>query len=94
MKKTLSNSELDSVVSYMTDSLGYDFNVILPYKDGVAMLAALEKAEPIQQYYHGKLVFNDGRRDITTNIVHQKEYREAKMIKLLGVQDDEPTDPI
>jgi len=92
MKKTLPNSELDNVVSYMTITLGYDFNIILPYKDGVALLASLEKAEAIKQYYNGNLTFVDDRRDVTTNTVSQKNYREAKMFKLLGVQDEESTD--
>lgn len=89
MKKTLPNSELDTVISYMTISAGYYFNVILPYKDGVAFMAALEKAESINQYHGKDLKFADDRQDVTTNIVFQKDYREAKMLKLLGVQDEE-----
>jgi len=89
MAKTPTNSELDVVVSYMTISLGYYFNIILPYKDGVALLAALEKAEPIERHSGGStVVFTDDKPDVVIHTVTQKEYREQKMIKLLGVQDD------
>jgi hypothetical protein len=92
MKKTLPNSELDNVVSYMTINMGYYFNIVLPYKDGLAFMASLEKAEAIEQYHGQNLKFADKLENVITNIVSQKDYREAKMFKLLGVQDEESTD--
>ena len=80
MKKTLPNSELDNVVTYMTLGIGYDFDIVLPYKEGVALLATLERAEKIERYYERDgLKFQDKSRDIVINSVTQKDYREAKI---------------
>ena len=81
-------AEIDSVVSYMAISFGYDYNIVLPYKDGVALLTSLEKAESIDRYYSGsKVIFNDTSRQVEICVISQKDYREQKMAKLLGVPD-------
>ena len=84
----ITNKELDTVVNYMVVSFGYDYNLVLPYKDGIALLASIEKAEPIERYYAGnKVVFNDKSKEIEIHTISQKDYREQKMAKLLGVPD-------
>jgi hypothetical protein len=91
MAKTITNAEIDTVVSYMTISFDYSFNIILPYKDGVALLACLERAEAIDKKYSGTPIkFIDKVPELDVCTISQKEYREQKMIKLLGVHDDEP----
>ena len=78
--------EIDTVVNYMVIGLAYNMSVCLPYADGVAFLAAMEKAECVNTYYsHEKLQFNNIAIEINYKIVTQKEYREQKMNQLLGI---------
>lgn len=85
-RRKISKEELDNVTNYLAISIDWSNNIILPYKDGMAFLAALEKAERIKKYYsHEKLQFSQERLEITTTIITQAEYREQKMSHLLEI---------
>lgn len=90
-KKTIPLAELDNVTNYMAINLGYDLSICLPYKYGTAFIAALEHAEKADLKGYGNdktLIFKPGAIDITTSIISQKVYRNAKMNMLLGVDDE------
>jgi hypothetical protein len=89
MAKTISNKELDTVVNYMILSFGYNACVILPYKEGAAVIAAMEHAENLKSYYaHEGIKFSDTTFELTNHTIPQKDYRESKMNHLLGVDSD------
>lgn len=90
-KRTIPDKELDTVVNYMVLKLGYNFNIILPYKDGIAFLAAMEKAEAIEKYYNGSgMKMSKNPQQVDSYTVSQKDYRIAKMNLLLGMDEKEP----
>lgn len=92
-RKTIPDKELDTVVNYVVVGFDWGMNYILPYKEGMAVMAALEHAERVKKYYaHEKLQFVDEKVEFNISIISQKEYREQKMKKLLGVDDEKPTE--
>ncbi len=95
-KRNISQKEIDHVEQYMAVELTYSKSLIMPYTDGIKFLAALEQAELIESSIHeianGNLKFhmkNSVTFDIAT--VPQRDYREAKMDLLLGLEP-EPKD--
>jgi len=89
-KRKISNAELDNVKNYLSIELAYNMSIILPYKEGIAVLAALENAEKVSMPSYGSphIKFNNERFEIKTEIVTQAFYREQKMAHLLGVTDE------
>lgn len=89
-KRKISNAELDNVKNYLAIELSYNNSMILPYKDGIALMAALENAERVTMpsYNQPHIKFNAERFEIKTEIVSQAFYREQKMAHLLGVTDE------
>jgi len=89
-KRKISNAELDNVKNYLAIELAYNVSLILPYKEGIAVLAALENAERVNipSYGQAQIKFNTERFEIKTEIISQAFYREQKMAHLLGVTDE------
>lgn len=89
-KRKISNAELDNVKNYLAIELSYNTSLILPYRDGIALMAALENAERVimPSYGQANIKFNAERFEIKTEIVSQAFYREQKMVHLLGVTDE------
>lgn len=90
--KTPTLKELDNVVNYMIIKLSYNLHICVPYKDGSSIIASMEKAEKVERSYDGKTIFSQDAIDIEFFMYKQKEYREAKMKLLLGVEDEELID--
>jgi hypothetical protein len=90
-KRKISNTELDNVKNYLSIEVAYNFSIILPYKEGIAFLAALENVERVSMPHYGqsRIKFNIERFEIKTEIVSQAFYREQKMNHLLGVTDEQ-----
>jgi hypothetical protein len=88
--RQISNEELDNVKNYLAVSVAYDLAICLPYKDGIAFMAALEKAEVIlmDRYGNKSITFKVTSLELHSSIVSQKEYRTQKMKQLLGADDD------
>ena len=64
--------------------------ICLPYAEGVALLKALEHAERTAYYSDNDGVeFKTEALAMDFHIIKQKEYREKKMMMLLGVDADE-----
>lgn len=89
-KKSIPNAELDNVKNYIAINIAYDFCISLPYKEGVAFMAALEHAEKIKMNGYGKkeITFLPDAITVETVVFSQKQYREGKMDLLLGVEND------
>jgi hypothetical protein len=89
-KRKISNAELDNVKNYLVIEISYDLAVCLPYKEGIAFLAALENAENVEidRYGNKPIKFRPKPIALNSRLVSQAEYREQKMNMLLGVADD------
>lgn len=89
-KRKISNAELDNVKNYLAIELAYNMSIILPYKEGIAVMAALENAEKVSMPSYGQpnIKFNTDRFEVKTEIISQAFYREQKMNHLLGATDE------
>lgn len=89
-KRKITNAELDDVKNYLVIELAYNSVIILPYKEGIAVMASLEHAERVfmSGYNKTNMTFNTERFEIKTEVVTQAFYREQKMNHLLGVTDE------
>lgn len=72
--------------NYMMISLSYDKKLILPFKEGLAFMAALNLAEQFDDPY-GKAhrIVPLDRSAITTTILSGVEYEQYKIAALMGV---------
>jgi len=76
------------VENYM--AIEFDYNsktIVMPHKDGVALLAALGKAEKLMNEYSKKPVINNDKIKFETTIYTKDKYIEFKMNHLLGLND-------
>ena len=91
-KKEPTNEELNNVVNYLSIKWDWNRNLILPYEDGIKYLSALEKAEMIEipNWDQPDKIKFISMPTISTKIISQKEYREAKIKALFG-EDNENT---
>lgn len=89
-KRKITNTELDEVKTYMVLEFGYDMKVCLPYADGAAIIAKLEKAERVEHksYSSKNISFKPEVVQVNFQVLPQKDYRLAKMNLLLGVEDE------
>jgi len=89
-KRKISNAEIDNVKNYLVIELSYNMSVLLPYKDGIALLSSLENAEKITMPSYGEknIIFDRTPLEIKSNIVSQYDYRRHKMNMLLGATDE------
>ena len=59
-------------------SMRYDDNLVLPYKDGIAVMAALENARVYKKSYSEPSLIRDiSTGDIKTSSIGAQEYGEA-----------------
>ena len=86
--------ELDTVINYMVIKFTYGAVMCLPYAQGAAIIAAMEKAEKVEQSYGQPLKFTSEQIQIEHYALPQKDYREAKMRLLLGVDPEDPIDAL
>ena len=77
--------------NYMTFELSYDKKIILPYKDGIAFLVALSKAEQLKEPYGGEQhrITEFNRDTISARLLSHDEYIRIKIAALLGVKPEE-----
>ena len=89
-KRKITNAELDNVKNYLAIELSYGVSILLPYREGISLMASLENAEKVSMpsYGHPNIKFGTDRFEIKTEIVTQAFYREQKMNHLLGVTDE------
>lgn len=76
--------------NYMAIEMAYDRKVILPYKDGVAFMTALNSAEEFKESYNEQSRIIEFSRDsIKVSLMSHAEYIRIKIAALLGVKPDE-----
>ncbi len=66
--------------NFMVISFGmrYDDSLVLPYKEGIAVLSALENARIYKKSYSDPSIIKDvSNTDITTSSIGSQEYGEA-----------------
>ncbi len=69
-------------------NLDYDGGLVLPYKDGLAMLAALENAKVFKQSYNTESKIADVvNSSIKTSSIGAQEYGEAILRSTLLAED-------
>ena len=76
--------------NYMLIQLAYDVKLILPYKDGVAFMSALNNAEQMKEPYNEQHRITEfDRASITAVVMSNAEYIRFKIAALLGVKPEE-----
>ena len=77
--------------NYMAFELAYDKKLVLPYKDGIIFLSALNTAEQLHEPYgsgqHRIAEFD--RKSINVTILSHDEYIRIKIAALLGISPEE-----
>ena len=85
-KAALALTKKGATESYMQINFGYDAKIVLPYKDGVAIMAAMEKAEHLNDSYGdrgGIGPISNGKIILTT--IGRDTYEKLKMQYILKV---------
>lgn len=76
--------------NYLVIVLSYDTKIVLPHKDGIALLATLDSAEQLNELYGVKPSITSLARDkVTVTQMSHEEYECFKVATLLGVTPDE-----
>lgn len=76
--------------NYMVIDIYYNHKIILPYKDGLAMLAALANAEAVNEEYNKPMIISGFNREhLKTSIMSGEDYGYHKMAALLNITLDE-----
>lgn len=69
---------------------GYGNKLVLPHKDGLALIAALVHAEKLVDRYDEPKRIGEFDRDlIQTKLMHHKEYERFKVAALLNISPDQ-----
>ena len=72
--------------NYFVFTLAYDSKLVLPHKDGIILLTALQNAEFLHDPYNGKQSIAELPRDkIQVNQMSQEEYEQFKIAALLDI---------
>lgn len=78
--------ENKQVNNYLIINFQYSFNIILPYKQGLALMDALNHAEQIEDRYSANTKIYPLKKDsIRATLLSQADYRKRKMATLLNV---------
>ncbi len=76
--------------NYMVIDIYYNHKIILPYKDGLALLASLVNAEAVNEEYSKPFIISGFNREhLKTSIMSGEDYGRNKMAALLNVTLDE-----
>lgn len=75
----------------MTIEIEYNKQLILPYKDGLALLATLERAEVLHAPYSKppSIVGIDEAERFKSAVIPYQSYEDIKVAQLLGITLDE-----
>ena len=87
MKKVVSIKPKEN---YLVIDIYYNHKIILPFKEGIAFLACLEKAEAINEEYSKPAIITSFNRDhLKTSIMSGEDYINHKVAALLNVSLEE-----
>ena len=74
----------------MLVTLGYNDHWVLPYKDGAALMLALNSAEKYSdEYRKPKRIVEFDRNSVTCQIMPYQEYQRIKIAALLNILPEE-----
>lgn len=77
----------DQANYYLIVSFGYSTALILPYKDGLALLNSLSKAEMLASAFDENANILPIKRDVVrSTVLSQADYRDRKLATLLNVK--------
>ena len=90
-QEALATSKKENILdNYLMITIRYDVCFVLPYKEGVALLQTLGKAEQLYTPYQEKHRINGIDTDtIKVNIMPASTYRHYKIAALMGLTIDE-----
>lgn len=75
--------------SYVRIDKDYNTFLVLPYKQGIAFMQALEGAEIFERYYSGSLRTKPISDMFTMRPMSRQEYEDYKVAELLGISYNE-----
>jgi hypothetical protein len=78
-----------AVSNYLYISLGYSCKIILPYKEGIAFIAALQSAEQMADNYSKPNIGPFALDSLNITVLSAHNYRLYKMAGLLDLSFDE-----
>jgi hypothetical protein len=76
---------------HMLIQLSYANRLVLPYKEGVAVVEALRKAEMITDSYSNPQLVSLPKGQISIEILTHQDYARYKVAALLGISFEEAT---
>ena len=83
LKKVQSEKPKDN---FMVVNIGYDSKIVVPYKDGLTIIAALVNAEELKEGYSEKTRITEfDRNTFNAKVLSRAEYERIKMAMLLNV---------
>ena len=83
-------NKVDPANNYMIIkmNLGYDQSLVLPYQDGIQLMAALQNARAYKEEYQKEsLIFDIKAADIRTGVIGEQEYGEGLLRSTLLAED-------
>jgi hypothetical protein len=88
-KKLATEKQRDN---YMVLEFAYDTKILVPYKDGLSILAGLASAEKLNERYSNPVSLEEIPREaVNTRMVSYTEYQRLKMAELMGLTVEEVT---
>lgn len=89
-KKKLAAEKPKENYMVMKFTVDYECQLILPHKDGLAIIAAMANAEILNDRYSGqKGIDSIDRETFSSRMISYAEYLRYKMAQLLGITPDE-----
>ncbi len=83
-KKTVQATK--SKDNYLVFTLSYDNKIVLPYKDGIAFLNAMNSAEQLIEPYNEKhRITSVSREQVRVTPMSSEEYEQFKIATLLDI---------
>ncbi len=76
--------------NFLVFTFGYDTKIIMPHKDGVALIACMANAEQLHDPYGGKHYIGEMEKTkMQIGQMSQEEYERHKIAALLDISLDE-----
>lgn len=76
--------------NFLVFTFGYDSKIVMPHKDGVALIACMANAEQLYDPYNGKHYIGEMEKaKIQISQMSQEEYERYKIAALLDISMDE-----
>lgn len=76
--------------NYLVFTFGYNDKIVMPHKDGVALIACMANAEQLYDPYGGKHYIGEMEKTkIQISQMSQEEYERYKIAALLDISLDE-----